>query len=100
MLGLKARMFAYVRLLFQAQSSFPATAVVGSGALQPRRVLPIGLLVGLVGALLTFGAADAKADDFFGSSPGKLSMSHGSLDKADNCNDCHVNGSKALSNDK
>jgi hypothetical protein len=44
--------------------------------------------------------SNAKADDFFGSSPGVLSSSHGKLDNADHCNDCHVNGSKALSNDK
>nr|HEX4315452.1 cytochrome c3 family protein [Kofleriaceae bacterium] len=42
----------------------------------------------------------AHADDFFSSSPGPLSASHGQLDDSNHCNDCHLNGSKDLSNDK
>ncbi len=41
-----------------------------------------------------------RQDDFFGSSPGPLTHSHGALDNPDHCNDCHVNGTKDLSNDK
>jgi hypothetical protein len=42
----------------------------------------------------------ALAEDFFSSSPGPLSQSHASLDTQNNCNDCHVNGSKDLDNNK
>src|SRR5712672_3238819 len=40
------------------------------------------------------------ADDFFGSSPGPLTVSHAALDAKDHCTDCHVGDSKELSNDK
>lgn len=40
----------------------------------------------------------ARADDFFSTSPGALTVSHASLDKADKCNDCHVNGTAEVSN--
>ena len=50
-------------------------------------------------ALVTFFVTPAFAD-FFSSSPGPLSQSHASLDNANNCNDCHVNGTKDLDNDK
>ena len=36
------------------------------------------------------------AADFFSSSPGQLSQSHAALDNANQCNDCHVNGTKDL----
>lgn len=62
-----------------------------------RRLTPL-LLVILVG--IAWAPQHAAADDFFTSSPGKLTTSHAALDTADRCNDCHVNGSKALSNDK
>lgn len=38
--------------------------------------------------------------DFFTSSPGQLSQSHAALDNANQCNDCHVNGTKDLDNNK
>src|SRR5690349_7289299 len=38
--------------------------------------------------------------DFFSSSPGQLSQSHAALDNANQCNDCHVNGTKDLDNNK
>ena len=42
----------------------------------------------------------ALADEFFGSSPGPLTLSHGALDVKERCADCHVGDSKELSNDK
>ena len=39
------------------------------------------------------------AQEFFGSSPGALTRSHGSLDIKDHCNDCHFGESKELAND-
>jgi len=54
----------------------------------------------LVAILLLCGSSRAWAqDDFFRSSPGKLTKSHAALDNMDGCNECHVNG-KQLSNDK
>lgn len=44
--------------------------------------------------------ARAQDQDFFTSSPGPLTTEHKALDDQARCNDCHVNGSKALSNDK
>ena len=55
-------------------------------------LLSIALLCAFVGV--------ARGDDFFSSKPGDLSSSHGALDNQDHCNDCHVNGSKDLSNDR
>src|ERR1043166_2141039 len=69
-----------------------------------RKVGRVFAQVGLVVALWALGAlalaGDAVADEFFGSSPGPLSASHGALDAKDRCNDCHVGDSKELSNDK
>ncbi|MBX3160764.1 MAG: cytochrome c3 family protein [Deltaproteobacteria bacterium] len=48
-------------------------------------------------AALCVATGIAHADDFFASSPGALSASHASIDSPDKCNDCHVNGSKAVS---
>jgi len=45
-------------------------------------------------------AARAQGQDFFTSSPGPLTVEHKDLDNQSRCNDCHVNGSKELSNDK
>ena len=47
------------------------------------------------------GVGVARADDFFSSSPGALTSSHGALDNQEHCNDCHdgdkkVVGSKCL----
>jgi hypothetical protein len=58
------------------------------------RVILIALVV-LAGL-----AGRAVADDFFSSSPGPLSSSHGSLDAQDHCNDCHVNNSREVDNNK
>src|SRR5262245_48336617 len=42
----------------------------------------------------------ALADDFFSSSPGPLTSSHAAWDAQDKCNDCHVNDTKEVSNQK
>ncbi len=42
----------------------------------------------------------AQADDFFSSSPGALTTSHASLDNQSKCNDCHVDGTNAISDGK
>src|SRR5262245_12280089 len=55
---------------------------------------PVALLVLLV------LRGEATAQEFFGSSPGPLTASHGALDAKDHCNDCHIGESKELSNDK
>ena len=44
--------------------------------------------------------SSAFADDFFSSSPGPLASSHAALDTQTNCNDCHVDGTNAVSNQK
>jgi hypothetical protein len=49
---------------------------------------------------IVLGVASIAGADFFSSSPGPLSQSHGALDNADHCTDCHVGNSKDLSNDK
>ena len=49
---------------------------------------------------LVAGPRVARADDFFSTSPGPLSNSHGSLDNAQQCNDCHVDGTREVSNQK
>jgi hypothetical protein len=44
---------------------------------------------------------EARAQgDFFSSSPGPLTTSHAALDDQTKCNDCHVNGTRDVSNDK
>src|SRR5262245_12338637 len=45
-------------------------------------------------------AAWGQGSNFFTSSPGALTKEHAELDAQARCNDCHVNGSKELSNDK
>jgi hypothetical protein len=50
--------------------------------------------------LAVVGTGTAAADDFFGSSPGPLTQSHGALDAKDHCTDCHIGDSKELANDK
>src|SRR5690606_1087275 len=45
-------------------------------------------------------AARAQGQDYFTSSPGPPTVEHKDLDNQSRCNDCHVNGSKELSNDK
>jgi len=44
------------------------------------------------------GTARAQPGGFFNSSPNPLSQSHAELDNAAHCNDCHVNGTRELSN--
>ncbi len=58
----------------------------------------IGML--LVLGVLVLGAPRAAADDFFSSSPGPLTNSHASLDNQNKCNDCHVDGTRDVSNQK
>jgi len=48
-------------------------------------------------AICTLASA-ARAQGFFSSSPGPLSKSHASLDSQQRCNDCHVNGTRDISN--
>lgn len=57
---------------------------------------------GLLALLLClFGARTASADsDFFSSSPGPLAKEHAGLDNQGNCNDCHVDKSKAIDSNK
>ena len=50
--------------------------------------------------VLWLSAATAWADDFFSSSPGALTHSHASLDNQNKCNDCHVDGTNAISDAK
>src|SRR5689334_3744700 len=57
------------------------------------------LIAAAIGWSIIF-ATPADADEFFSSSRGPLTSSHGALDVEAHCNDCHVDGSKALSNDK
>lgn len=53
----------------------------------------------IAGCLASARLAHAQGD-FFSSSPGPLSSSHGALDNNDHCTDCHVGNTKDLSNDK
>ncbi len=60
----------------------------------------VAILRALVVLALLLGVRPAVAGDFFASSPGPLANSHASLDDQNHCNDCHVDGSKDVSNDK
>jgi len=61
----------------------------------------VGRAVALVALVVLVAlSGEAAADEFFGSSPGPLTMSHGALDAKEHCTDCHVGDSKELSNDK
>src|SRR5688572_27270001 len=67
----------------------------------PGRVAAMKRALGVTAlAVLTLFARPALAGDFFASSPGPLAQSHASLDNQNQCNDCHVDGSKDVSNDK
>jgi hypothetical protein len=74
--------------------------------MRPRILQKLAAVALAIVAIWVIGAgggeppAYAQSDDFLKSSPGPLTREHGSLDNQDSCNDCHVNGSKALSNDK
>ena len=61
-----------------------------------RFVLAIAMAIGCLAVFPT----PARAQEFFSSSPGPLSSSHGALDDQNHCNDCHVDNTKALTNDK
>lgn len=69
---------------------------------RPFARLPHSALLILLVALTWGGQlSSARAqNDFFKSSPGALTKEHASLDNQNNCNDCHVDGSKELSNEK
>ena len=68
------------------------------------RLGSIALAILAMHALAEIGAptrlARAQGQGFFQSSPGDLSQEHKSLDTPAKCNDCHVNGTKRLSNAK
>jgi hypothetical protein len=66
----------------------------------PPYAVALALAVGVLWTAATAGPAHAQRDDFFTSSPGALTKEHAALDTQDKCNDCHVDGSKALSNTK
>ncbi|HEX4353851.1 MAG TPA: cytochrome c3 family protein, partial [Polyangiales bacterium] len=51
-------------------------------------------------AIVLIAGRAAFADDFFTSSPGALTKSHHDLDDPAKCNECHINNTKDLSNDK
>jgi hypothetical protein len=53
-----------------------------------------------LGLALVVWARPARADDFFSTSPGPLASSHSALDSQSNCNDCHVNGSREVADNK
>ncbi|MDB4964014.1 MAG: hypothetical protein JWP01_4013 [Myxococcales bacterium] len=59
----------------------------------------VAFAISLVVMLLLVRSA-AYADDFFSSSPGPLASSHASLDNQNQCNDCHIDGTNAVSNNK
>ncbi|MGE0550145.1 MAG: cytochrome c3 family protein [Kofleriaceae bacterium] len=63
------------------------------------RLISIALAIALVMAAGWFGRF-AYADDFFSTSPGPLSQSHAAQDNQNNCNDCHVDNTRVVSNDK
>ena len=44
--------------------------------------------------------ASAQGGDFLSASPGPLAKEHASLDSEKGCNDCHVNGTKAIDSNK
>ncbi|HEY5935257.1 MAG TPA: cytochrome c3 family protein [Kofleriaceae bacterium] len=53
----------------------------------------------VLGLVMLVAVPHARAD-FFSSSPGQLHTSHAELDKPDRCNDCHVDGTSVVSNQK
>jgi len=61
-----------------------------------RVALAISVVMGLLFAMHGWAAAD----DFFASSPGPLAESHAAIDTKDRCNDCHVDGSREVADQK
>jgi hypothetical protein len=59
----------------------------------------VAFAISLVITLLLVRSS-AIADDFFSSSPGPLANSHAALDNQNQCNDCHINGTNEVSNNK
>ena len=53
-----------------------------------------------MGLLVCVRVGRAGADDFFSSSPGALTSSHGALDNQNSCNTCHVDGTREVSKAK
>jgi hypothetical protein len=65
-----------------------------------KRVIVIAFVMAM-GSIMAFGGrAAADTGDFFSSSPGPLSTSHETIDAQDHCNDCHVNNSRDVDNQK
>ncbi|MBA3456976.1 MAG: hypothetical protein H0T42_28055 [Deltaproteobacteria bacterium] len=58
----------------------------------------VACAIAMLIVLVTSGSA--IADDFFSTSPGQLAASHAALDNANQCNDCHVDGTNAVSDQK
>ncbi len=50
------------------------------------------VFVFVAAALLSLPSEALAQDDFFKSSPGKLSRSHAEIDGMDECNECHDGG--------
>lgn len=61
-----------------------------------RVALAISVVLGMLFAMHGWAAAD----DFFASSPGPLAESHAAIDTKDRCNDCHVDGSREVADQK
>jgi hypothetical protein len=70
----------------------------GSSIYSGAAARPLAILA-LVLVLLGVRVASAQSN-FFTSSPGPLAKSHEAWDNPDKCNDCHVNGTRDVSNDK
>lgn len=72
----------------------------------PRFPLIAGFTVAAVVLYLISGSGDgprsaaAQGNDFFTSTPGPLAKEHASLDNQNGCNDCHVDGTKAVDSNK
>src|SRR5262249_31756909 len=97
------------RYTCRSRSSSPASqrctsgfrGLVQAGKLAPMKPLAFWVVLVLVAvAAIAGGGPTASGDDFYSSSPGPLTSSHGALDNQQQCNDCHVNGTRDLSNDK
>ncbi len=57
-----------------------------------------GVAIAVVFGICTLAAVSAAdAQGFFSSSPGPLTRSHAALDSQQRCNDCHVNGTRDVS---
>src|SRR5439155_16243853 len=77
--------------------SWPASRRFTSS--RPGHMRPSSVIRVIVLALLVLSGR-ARAQNFFTTSPGPLSSSHGALDDQNHCNDCHVDGTSEVSNSK